>query len=85
MLLCFRIYCFPQEKRCLFLSLDQKRHYWHKYIDGAGIQAFMNDKHVGYQARLPEEVYSVGFVLFAMKETDYNMMIMSTYGQLVVK
>ena len=45
----------------------------------------MNDKQVGYQARLPVELDSVGFNILAMKDPDYTMMHISTYGQLVVK
>ena len=45
----------------------------------------MNDKQVGYQARLPGEVDGVGFDIFSMKDPDYTMMLMSTYGQIVVK
>ena len=59
--------------------------HWPKYIDGSVIQALMKDKQVGYQARLPGEVDCVGVDIFSMKEPDYTMMSMSTYGQLVVK
>ena len=45
----------------------------------------MNDKQVGYQERLPGELDGVGFDILAMKDPDYTMMRISTYGQLVVK
>ena len=45
----------------------------------------MNDKQVGYQERLPGELDGVGFDILAMKDPDYTMMHISTYGQLVVK
>ena len=74
------------KKRGVYDSdLIRTRCCWTKYIDGAGIQAFMNNKQVRYQARLPGEVDGVGFDLFAMNEPGYTMMLMSTYGQLVVK
>ena len=67
------------------LIFDKKRRYWPKDIAGDGIKAFMKDKQVGYQEHIPGEVDIVGFDIFATKDPDFTMMIMSTYGQLVVK
>ena len=44
----------------------------------------MNDKKVGYKARLPEEVDGDGFDIFSMEAPDYTTMLMSTYLQMVV-
>ena len=45
----------------------------------------MNEKQVEYQEPLPGELYSVGFDLFSINWPFYTMMLMSPYGQLVVK
>eukprot|EP00957_Ditylum_brightwellii_P068122 5171092-Ditylum_brightwellii.AAC.1 len=44
----------------------------------------MSDKDIGHQARLPGELDGVGFDIFALKDPEYIMMLMSTYGQLVL-
>ena len=44
----------------------------------------MANKEVGKQARLPGKLDGIGFDVFAMKEPVYTMILMSTYGQLVV-
>ena len=51
----------------------------------ASIQAFINEKQVGYQARLLGEVDGVIFDIFSMKDPDYTVKLISTYGKLVVK
>ena len=44
----------------------------------------MFDKELGTQTRLPRKIDDIGFYVFAMKQPDYKMMLMSTYGKLVV-
>eukprot|EP00957_Ditylum_brightwellii_P148802 11328325-Ditylum_brightwellii.AAC.1 len=44
----------------------------------------MADKDTGNQAHLPGELDGVGFDIFVLKEPEYTMMLMSTYGQLLV-
>eukprot|EP00957_Ditylum_brightwellii_P117515 8962743-Ditylum_brightwellii.AAC.1 len=44
----------------------------------------MADKDIGHQAHLPGELVGVGFDFFALKEPEYTMMLISTYGQLLV-
>ena len=43
----------------------------------------MANKEVDTQARLSGKLDVVDFDVFAMKEPDYKMIIMSTYGKLV--
>ena len=45
----------------------------------------MNNKQVVYQTLLPVEIDGVGFDIFDMKYPDYTMIIISEYGQLLVK
>ena len=60
--------------------LIKKRRYWPKHIKGDVIKEHFADKHVGtvdaWQGRLDD----VPFYVFAMKELDYVMNLMSTYG-----
>jgi hypothetical protein len=66
-------------------ALIKKRRYWPKYIKGDEIKEAFADKEIGYQDRLPGELDGTKFDLFCMKEADYVMMLMSTYGQLIPK
>ncbi len=60
----------------------KKRCYWPKYIDGDGINKHFEDKEVGDADALPGTLDGQKFHIFAMKEQDYMMMLMSTYGSL---
>jgi hypothetical protein len=63
-------------------ALIKKRKYWPKGIDGDDIIAHMNNKEVGeYDAKLGL-VDNKTFYLYAMKEPNFVMMMMSTYGTL---
>jgi Transposase IS4 len=66
-------------------ALVKKRRYWPKYIMGDEIKETFADKEIGYQDRLPRELDGTKFDLFGMKEPDYAMMLMSTYGQFMSK
>eukprot|EP00957_Ditylum_brightwellii_P077224 5868532-Ditylum_brightwellii.AAC.1 len=44
----------------------------------------MSDKDIGHHVRLPGELDGVGFDIFALKEPECTMMLMSAYEQLVV-
>ena len=63
-------------------ALIKKRRYWPKYISGDDIIDHFSDKEVGDVDALPGTLDGVPFHVFAMKEPDYTMMIMSTYGTL---
>eukprot|EP00957_Ditylum_brightwellii_P041981 3178905-Ditylum_brightwellii.AAC.1 len=53
--------------------------------NGATIQQHIACKPVSSQAYLPGVLDDVGFDIFALKEPEHTMILMSTYGQLVVK
>jgi hypothetical protein len=61
-------------------ALIKKRRYWPKHVDGDGINTHFADKPIGYSDALPGVLDGVRFNLFCMKEPDYVMMLMSTYG-----
>ena len=69
------------KKRRVFASaLIKKRKYWPKYIHGDSIDAHFNDKQIGKADSLPEQMHNIPFHIFGMKEPDYVMKLMSTYG-----
>lgn len=61
-------------------ALIKKRRYWPKYIDGARIKAHFDDKEIGDVDALKGTLDEVPFHVFGMKEEDYILMLMSTYG-----
>ena len=61
-------------------ALIKKRRYWPKDVDGEAISAYFADKDVGDADAWPGELDGVRFHLFCMKEPDYIMSLMSTYG-----
>ena len=63
-------------------ALIMKRRYWPKYVPGEAIKEHFRDKEVGSVDALKGQLDGVPFHLYAMKEPDYTMMIMSTYGTL---
>eukprot|EP00957_Ditylum_brightwellii_P118629 9048388-Ditylum_brightwellii.AAC.1 len=65
-------------------ALIKKRCYWPKHINGPGIQSFSEDTAIGYHARLPGVLDGAGFDIFGLKEPEYTVVVMSTYGQLTV-
>ena len=63
-------------------ALIKKRKFWPKGIDGDNIITHMNNKEVGECDAKLGHVDNKTFYLFAMKEPNYTMMMMSTYGTL---
>jgi hypothetical protein len=63
----------------------QKRRYWPKHILGDAIKEHFNTKAVGQCDWLPGVLDGVKFDTFRMKEPDNVMMLMLTYGSLIVK
>jgi hypothetical protein len=61
-------------------ALIKKRRYWPKYIEGERIKAHFDDKAIGTVDAIRGELDEVPFHVFCMKEEDYVMMLMSTYG-----
>ena len=67
-------------KRGVFgAALIKKRRYWPKHIEGDRIKAHFEDKAVGDVDALAGVLDEVPFHVFAMKEEDYVMMLMSKY------
>ena len=68
-------------KRGVFVSsLIMKQKYWPKYIDGDSIDAHFEGKQVGAVDSLLGQMHNIPFHVFGMKEPDYIMKLMSTYG-----
>jgi len=61
-------------------ALIKKRRYWPKFIDGNAIKAHFDDKPVGAVDSLKLSHNNEEHHVFAMKEPDYVMMLMSTHG-----
>jgi hypothetical protein len=69
-----------RKKGVFAAALIKKRRYWPKYIDGDGIRNHFQDKPVGSVDVLCGELDTVKVFVHSMKEPDYVMMLMSTYG-----
>ena len=63
-------------------ALIKKRRYWPKYIKGDEIKKHFDNKPIGTADAWKGELEGVPFHVFAMKEPDYVMSIMATYGTL---
>ena len=69
------------KKRGVYASaLIKKRKYWPKYIKGDVIKQHFDEKAVGDCDSLKGNMDEVPFHVYAMKEPDYIMSLMSTYG-----
>ena len=69
------------KKRGVYASaLIKKRRYWPKYIPGDVIKAHFSTKPVGAADSMAGVLEEVPFHVYCMKEPDYTMMLMSTYG-----
>ena len=63
----------------------KKRRYWPRYIAGDTIDDHMKTVNVGKTDSVQGQLEGVPYNIFCMKEPDYTMKLMSTYGSLVVK
>ena len=61
-------------------TLIKKRKYWPKYIKGDAIKQHFNEKAVGDCDSWKGKMEEVPFHVYSMKEPDYVMSLMSTYG-----
>ena len=69
------------KKRGVYASaLIKKRKYWPKYIKGNVIRQHFDDKAVGDWDSWKGNMDEVPFHVYAMKEPDYVMSLMSTHG-----
>ena len=65
-------------------AVIKKRRFWPKYVPGDAIEDRMKEKEVGAVDSLKGEIDGVPYNIFCMKEPDYVMKLMSTYGALTV-
>ena len=65
-------------------ALIKKRRYWLKHISGEDIIAHFTDKPIGAADAIKAKLDGMPFYIFGMKESDYIMQIMSTYGTLAM-
>ena len=61
-------------------ALIKKRKYWPKHIKGDAIKQHFDEKAVGDCNSWKGKMEEVPFHVYAMKEPDYVMSLMSTYG-----
>ena len=66
-------------------AVIKKRRYWPRYIAGDAIDERMKTKNVGETDSVRGKLDGVPYNIFSMKEPDYTMKLMATYGSLVVK
>ena len=63
-------------------TLFKKQRYWPKYVPGDEIINCFADKEIGESDAIKGDLDGVPFHLYGMKEPNYTMQIMSTYGTL---
>ena len=69
------------KKRGFFAhALIKKRKYWPKYTNGDDFKANFEGHKIRTIDAIKGTLHRVPFHVFAMKEPDYTMMVMSTYG-----
>ena len=66
-------------------AVIKKRRYWPKFVPGDEIEERLKEKEVGAVDCLKGQIDSVPYNIFTMKEPDYNMKLMATYGTLTVE
>ena len=71
-----------KEEGSLCSCPHKKRQYWPKHLPGDNVIAHFTGKQVGDADAIRGELDGIPFHIFAMKEPDYTMQIMSTYGTL---
>lgn len=68
-------------KKGVFASaLIKKRRYWPKYVEGDKIAEHFQDKAVGFVDCWEGELDNTSFSIHCMKEPDYVMSLMTSYG-----
>jgi hypothetical protein len=61
-------------------ALIKKRRYWPKHIDGQKILEYFQDKEIGFSNALKGKMEDVDFYIHCVKEPDYVLMFMTSYG-----
>ena len=69
-----------KKRGCFAHALIKKRRYWPKHIPGDEIIAHFADKEIGDADAISGILEEVPFYIVGMKEPDYVMQIMTTYG-----
>ena len=69
-----------KKRGCFAHPLIKKQRYWLKHILGDEIIAHFTDKEIGDADTISRILDEVPFYIFGMKEPDYIMQIMTTYG-----
>ena len=82
-LLCSSSYCQVKKMRTIYSSTYEKRRYWPKHVPGDEIIQHFVEKDVGDADAIKDTMDAIPFYIHAMKEPDYVMMLMSTYGALL--
>ena len=72
-----------QKKGVFAAAVAKKRRYWPKYVLGDVIDNRMKTKKVGEVESVNAKLDEVPYHIFTLKEADYNMKMMSTYGAAV--
>jgi Transposase IS4 len=65
-------------------AVIKKRRYWPRYIDGDAMDERMEGRAIGDCDALHGTLDGVHYTVFLMKEQEYCMKLMSTYGGLIV-
>ncbi|KAG7359040.1 transposase IS4 [Nitzschia inconspicua] len=61
-------------------AVIKKRRYWPKHVPGGILDQHMSTKQVGEVDSLKGELDNIPYDLFCMKDADFTMKLMSTYG-----
>ena len=69
-----------RKKKVFASALIKKQQYWPKYIKGDDIKAHFENKNMGDADSWAGTLENIPFHVYAMKEPDYLMSLMSTYG-----
>ena len=70
------------EKGVLGSALIKKRRYWPKGVLSEEILRHMQNKDVGYFYEVKGSIRGKSYNIIAIKEPDYVMLMMTTYGTL---
>jgi hypothetical protein len=65
-------------------AVIKKRRFWPKHVPGDAMDERMSTKEIGHVDTLKGVIDGVPYDLFCMKDIDYTMKLMSTYGSPLV-
>ena len=64
-------------------AVIRKRRYWPKHVPGPAIEAHFGSMKIGETDSIKGQLDGIPYDLFVMKDVDYTMKLMSTYGALI--